>query len=169
MAVVEAADRSAERLACSLLAMPFYRDRHLLDRRTVHFYKRAQITAADVARAFRHRPPADFADLHLLTSFADNLVPHVLRVDGVLAYDPELAAGIDAGERLDHGSRAEIEIRAAGVDAVELLAAELGSLDPGSSGAAGLRPMDLDLALWLRGGGARYKAVPRHRTRCVFY
>ena len=43
---------------------------------------------------------AEFADLDRLTIFADNLVPHVLRVDGVLRYDSRLAARIDAGELL---------------------------------------------------------------------
>jgi hypothetical protein len=164
LAVVEAAERSAERLAESLLAMTFYRDRHELDGRPVHFYKRAQITAADLARAFDHRPPADFADLDQLTSFADNLVPHVLRVDGVLAYDGELAATIDGGQGLDPGSRAEIEIRAAGVEAIERLVPIVAAGHPAVVGA-----MDLDLALWCRGGGASYKATPRHRSRCVYY
>ena len=48
---------------------------------------------------------AEFDDLDRLTIFADNLVPHVLRVDGVLRYDPELAARIDAGELLPPGER----------------------------------------------------------------
>ncbi len=60
------------------------------------FYKRAQILPADLALA----GVAEFDDLDELTIFADNLVPHVLRVDGVLAYDDELAAQIDAGELL---------------------------------------------------------------------
>ena len=55
------------------------------------FYKRAQILPADLALA----GVAEFGDLDELTIFADNLVPHVLRVDGVLAYDDALAARID--------------------------------------------------------------------------
>ena len=47
------------------------------------FYKRAQIVAADLALA----GVARFRDLDRLTIFADNLVPHVLRCDGVLVYD----------------------------------------------------------------------------------
>lgn len=161
--VVASAGGSAERLAESLLAMPFYRDRHPLDGEIVHFYKRAQITAADVAREVGHRPPCRFDDLDRLTAFADNLVPHVLRVDGVLRYDRDLAERIDRGDRLEAGSRAEVEIRAAGVVAVERLCAELGAR------GHPVRDMDVDLALWLRGAGHRYKAIPRHRTRSVFY
>ena len=64
---------------------------------------------------------AEFADLDRLTIFADNLVPHVLRVDGVLRYDPELAARIDAGELLPPGGE-EREIRACALHACEQIA-----------------------------------------------
>ena len=90
--LVEQAGGSAERLA-TLLArgMRFFDDRG--------FYKRAQIVPSDLALAGL----AEFHDLDRLTIFADNLVPHVLRVDGVLRYDPGLAARIDAGELLPQG------------------------------------------------------------------
>jgi hypothetical protein len=129
----------------------------------VPFYKRAQLAAADLDRAFARRPPAAFTDLDDLTAFADNLVPHVLRIEGVLRYDPALAARIDAGEPLRAGSTDEIEIRAGGVEAVERLRAALGRL------GVAVRASDLDARLWRRGGAPRFKAVPRHRTRSGFY
>lgn len=163
--VVAEAGGSAERLTAQLLAMSFYQDRAPVPgdpaRRTVHFYKRAQITAADVARALPHWPPAAFVDLDRLTAFADNLVPHVLRIDGALVADPTVVAAIDRGDRLAAGGRAELELRAAGVVAVERLVELIDAPD--------VRAMDLDLALWLRGGGAAYKAHRRHRTRCTYY
>src|SRR5215210_4097239 len=83
---------SAERLAEQLAAgMPFFDDRG--------FYKRAQIAANDLQLA----GIADFEDIDRLTIFADNLVPHVLRMDGVLRYDDSLAARIDSGGLLDPG------------------------------------------------------------------
>ena len=136
---------SAERLAESLTAMPFFDD--------TGFWKRAQITPNDLALA----GAAAFDDLDRLTIFADNLVPHVLRVDGVLRYDAGLARRIDAGELLEPGG-AEREIRAAAVHACELIAQELG-----------VPPRILDTWLWNRGQEPRYKAIPRHRTRCVWY
>jgi hypothetical protein len=139
---------SAEHLVQRLVEMPFYQD--------VPFYKRAQLTAADLVTA----GVADFDDLHRLTIFADNLVPHVLRLDGVLDYDPALVARIEREELIASGSPEEQEIRACALHAVELLVAELGRRVP---------PMQLDYVLWNRGQGARYKAVPRHRTRSVFY
>jgi putative queuosine salvage protein len=144
---VAAAEGSAERLAEQLVAgMPFFDDRG--------FYKRAQIAANDLALA----GVAEFADLDRLTIFSDNLVPHVLRVDGVLRYAPALAARIDAGEPLEAGSREEVEIRACAVHACELIAAR-----------RRIPPRELDVALWNRGQQPRYKARPRHRTRSVFY
>ena len=143
---VAAAGGSAERLAEQLAAgMPFFDDRG--------FYKRAQIAPNDLALA----GVAEFGDLDRLTIFADNLVPHVLRVDGVLRYDPALAGRIDAGELLDPGGE-EREIRACAVHACELIALRLG-----------VAPRVLDTWLWNRGQHGRYKAVPRHRTRTVHY
>jgi hypothetical protein len=146
-AVHDAAGGSAERLAETLRdGMPFYAD--------AGFYKRAQITAHDLTLA----GVVAFGDLDDLTIFADNLVPHVLRVDGILTYDPSLTARIDACELLAPGSREEREIRAAAVWACEALAGRLS-----------VPPRILDGWLWNRGQGARYKAVPRHRTRTVYY
>lgn len=163
LGLVEQAHRSAADLVNSLLTMPLYRDRVRLDGVEVHFYKRAQITAADLARALPTVSAAQFTDLRGLTAFADNLVPHVLLVDGVLDYRPELRAEIQAGRLLPAGGRAEIEIRAAGVHVVELLIEGLHRR--GIDAIA----MDLDLWLWERGGAPRYKAIARHRTRGPFY
>ncbi len=85
-----------------------------------------------------------FDDIDRLTAFADNLVPHTLRMAGVLRYDDGLAGRIAAGELLDAGEPAEVEIRACGVHAVELLAA-----------AAGQSPAAVDQQLWQRGQSAR--------------
>ena len=162
-ALVAAANGSAASLAELLTAMPLFQDVASYDGRPVAFYKRAQITVADLALAFDRQGPGHFADLDQLTMFADNLVPHVLHVDGVLGYDPALAREIEVGTLLPAGSAAEIEIRAVALDAVERLVAIL--RDQGQPVIA----MDVDNLLWYRGGGDIYKARPRHRTRTVFY
>ena len=156
-AVLDRCEQSAVALAEMLTSMPFYRDVEMMEGVSVSFYKRAQITPADLAREGLWH----FNDLHELTAFADNLVPHVLRVDGVIVADPGLVEKIDRGTLLTPGSREEIELRAAAVVAVERLLQRIG--------APKLRPMDLDAWLWSRGGGARYKAHPRPRSRSVFY
>jgi hypothetical protein len=144
--VLDLLDGSAVRLAESLAGgMPFFDD--------VGFWKRAQITANDLALA----GVAEFDDLDELTIFADNLVPHVLRVDGVLTYDGALADHIDRGDLLPPGPE-ETEIRACAVHACVEIAAELG-----------VPERTLDTWLWDRGQEPRYKALPRHRTRTVYY
>jgi len=144
--LVAEAGGSAERLAATLAhGMAMFDDRG--------FYKRAQIVANDLALA----GVAEFGDLDRLTIFADNLVPHVLRCDGVLVYEDALAARIDAGERLALGG-AEREIRACAVHACELI-----------SQRTGVPARTIDTWLWTRGQSVEYKARPRHRCRTVFY
>ena len=137
---------SAETLATMLAGgMSMYADRG--------FYKRAQIVPHDLSLA----GVADFTDLDRLTIFADNLVPHVLRVDGVLRYDARLARHIDRGGLLRPGPQ-EREIRACAVYACDIAAQRLG-----------MPARTLDHALWNRGQDERYKAVPRHRCRTIAY
>jgi Potential Queuosine, Q, salvage protein family len=153
-AVVDAAAGSAVALVELLASWPSFRDRVSYAGRTVPFFKRAQITASDLAAA----GIASFSDLHRLTLFADNLVPHVLHVDGVLRYERQLARRIRDGEQLAHGSAEEVEIRACALHAVELLAHR-----------SGASARELDNLLWNRGQQPRYKARPRHRCRCTAY
>jgi hypothetical protein len=75
----------------------------------------------------------------------------------VLTYDPDLSARIDREELLPPGDE-EREIRACALHACEAIAGQLG-----------VPPRMLDVWLWNRGQGPRYKALPRHRTRTVFY
>ncbi|MFI5316634.1 MAG: queuosine salvage family protein [Myxococcota bacterium] len=159
---VEEAGGSAAELVRSLLAMPLWRDVARYDGQQVPFLKRAQLTVSDLAHAL----PEDlgrFRDLGELTLFADNLVPHVLRLEGVLRFDPRLVARIDAAQLIESGSPEEVEIRACAVDAVEQIAARMRAHGPSVS------PRELDDWLWRRGGEPRFKAQPRHRTRCSYY
>jgi hypothetical protein len=162
-ALVAAAQGRAARLVEILCAMPFYRDVSRYEDFPVAFYKRAQITAADLHAAFEGRGPGRFEDLDELTLFADNLVPHVLRREGVLRYTPELAARIDAEELIPAGSPQEVEIRACALHAVERCVAAL--RERGLPASAGR----LDSWLWNRGQLPEMKAHPRHRTRSVYY
>ena len=157
LAVVDRVRGSARALAGLLAGWDCFADVSSYDGLPVPFYKRAQIAAADLTDAGVMR--AD--DLHELTMFADNLVPHVLRLDGILRLAPELAGRIDAGELIEHGSPEEVELRACALHAVELIVAA--REDRPVTAAA------VDRVLWHRGGGPTYKAVPRHRSRCTAY
>jgi hypothetical protein len=145
--LVAAADGSATRFAAQLAAgMAFFAD--------AGFFKRAQITANDLVLA----GVAAFEDVDALTVFADNFLPHVLRLDGVLVVDESLAARIDGGELLEPGGAQERELRACAVHACEGLAARLG-----------VPPRLLDNWLWNRGCEPAYLARPAHLARTVFY
>lgn len=153
-AVVEAANGSAVELAGLLAGWEAFADVSTYAGRPVPFYKRAQIAAADLNRA----GVAGLREEDRLTAFADNLVPHVLRLDRVLRLDPSLEARIEAGELLVHGSAEEVELRACAVHAIELLAA-----------ASPFSPAQIDAALWNRGSAERYKSIPRPRSRNTAY
>jgi len=155
LGLVNSAEGSAERLAEMLATWPTWRDVSAYDGAPVPFFKRAQIAAADLHLA----GIAPAADIDRLTLFADNLVPHVLRLDGVLEFDERLVGRIDAGLLLEHGSPEEVEIRACALHAVELLVAARGDTNA----------TVVDNILWNRGALPRYKARPRHRARTTAY
>jgi Potential Queuosine, Q, salvage protein family len=143
--VVAEARGSAVRMAELLAGMTMWQD--------TGFYKRAQIAPSDLALG----GVAEFSDLDALTIFSDNLVPHVLRCEGVLVYDERLAAHIDAGRLLRPGPQ-EREIRGCAIHACAQIARR-----------TGMSERDIDNALWYRGQRPEYKARPRHRCRTVYY
>jgi hypothetical protein len=160
---VDTARYSAEAMVFSLAKMPLYQDVSSYDELSIPFYKRAQITVADLNHAFGSSRFGRFEDLDRLTLFADNLVPHVLRCADVLVYARELADRIDGEELLVVGTPAEVEIRAVAVEAVERLVVELGRLGRPTTAYA------VDGLLWNAGQSPLIKARPRHRARTSYY
>ena len=162
--LIGAAGGSAERLVEVLAEMPFFRDVSRYGEMEAPFYKRAQLTAADLSLALGGKGLGRFEDLDRLTIFADNLVPHVLRVDGILQYDAGLAGRIDREELIEAGSAEEVEIRACALHAVELMKGAL------RGRGREVTAMGLDYVLWNRGQEKYYKSIkPRHRARSVYY
>ena len=149
----EAAD-SIPTLAGTFASWNTFADASEYDGRRIPFYKRAQLAAADLQRA----GIVDLPGLDRLTAFADNHVPHVLRVDGILRLDSALLAPIEAEELLEQGSPEEVELRACAVHALELLAV-----------TSALAPAEIDSALWNRGRERRYKSLARPRSRTTAY
>ncbi len=160
--LVGSAGGSAAHLVATLGAMPLAHDVARYgdgdDALEVPLYKRAQITVSHLARAFGGEGLGRFDDGDRLTAFADNLVPHVLRMAGALVYDDDLAGRIDRQDLLEPGGAEEVEIRTCGLHAVELLAQR-----------TGLTASSIDQQLWQRGQDPAVKAVPRHRCRCSWY
>ena len=163
LALVESAEQRSTNLVECLVRMPLYQDHVSYRGYVVPFYKRAQITCADLAMAFEGQGAGHFHDLDQLTLFADNLVPHVLRMEGVLVYSPGLVSRIETGELIEAGSQEEVEIRAVALHAVESISHSM----VGQEGA--LLPYQIDQRLWEYGQSRDIKSSPRHRTRCSFY
>lgn len=163
-AMVEAARGRGAALAEELAALASWDDRHHLDDLEVPLHKRAQIVVSHLASALEDDDLGRFDDLDRLTAFADNLVPHVLKVRGVLVVDPALDARIEREELLIAGEPGEVELRAVAVHAVELLVERLRAAGHAEVSAAGV-----DHRLWQAGQDPAVKARPRHRCRCTWY
>ena len=161
--LVRDADHSAQRLVGILIQMPHFNDLASYRGAAVPFYKRAQLAAADLSIRLPSEEFGRFDDINDLTTFADNAVPHVLRIDGVLTYTRDLADRIDRKTLLPSGSQEEIEIRACAVHAVEMLLDELRPVQPQ------LNALMLDSFLWHRAHEPKYRDQPRHLTRTIFY
>jgi hypothetical protein len=161
---IAAAGHSAARLVTILAEQPFFRDISCYHGIDVPFLKRSQLLASDLALALDGRGLGRFDDLSELTIFADNLVPHVLRMEGVLEYSAPLLRAIETERLLPAGSDEEIEIRACCVHAVEQL------IEVAREDGAAWTARDMDQALWHRGQDVQYKKqAKRHRTQTVFY
>ena len=156
--------RTAEQAVTALAAMPFFRDVATYGNREVPFLKRAQILLHDLAIAAPAHPLLGFPDLADLTIFADNIVPFVLRADGVLRYHDWLDRRIHSGELIGASAPEEIEMRACALHAAELVRGALARV------GRTVTAREVDQALWTRGQEIRARATTRpHLTRCVFY
>ena len=161
--LIQKAEHSANTLGNQLLAMPMFQDKSLHKDQEVFFYKRLQITASDLALALNNKGLGFFEDINEVTLFADNLVPHVLHVDGILKYEQNLEDRLKRNPFLEAGSQEEVEMRAVSIHAVELLTQHL--QNQGNM----FYTRDLDMVLWNRGLNQKYRDAPRHRTQSVFY
>jgi hypothetical protein len=161
--LIEAAQNSAVRLAEIVAAWPTFRDIAQYKGAEVPFIKRAQILAADMHLALEGKAPAAFTDIAELTSFADNMVPHVLRCDGILGYAPELLARIEGGEMITPGTPEETEIRACGIHTVELMK------QAAQAQGASVTAVNIDHILWNRGYEPEIYSKPSHQTMTVWY
>ncbi len=161
---IAAAGHKAALLVRILAEQPLFRDVSHYHGIEVPLYKRSQLLASDLALALDSRGLGQFEDLDDLTIFADNLVPHVLRLEGILEYSQTLLQDIEAERLIPAGSDEEIEIRACCVHAVELM------IETAAKSGVSWTARDVDQVLWHQGQKPQYKKRgKRHRTRTVFY
>lgn len=156
--LLSAAGGSASRLVDIISEWKTFRDVAVYKGRPVPFLKRAQIFAAHLFLTMKGRGGTDFKDMDALAIFADNMVPHVLRHDGILEYSPALSAKIDAGTGIEPQSPEEVEIRACAIHAVELM-----------SKSSGAMAVSFDHILWNRGYEPEIYAGKLHQTKTVWY
>ncbi|MFK7982554.1 MAG: queuosine salvage family protein [Saprospiraceae bacterium] len=160
----ESVHHSAEGLVNLLIQMPCFQDFATYDDLQVPILKRPQIAVADISLAFGNEGLGYFKDLNQLTIFADNMVPHVLRCDGILTYHTALANIVDKQALVKAGSAMEVEIRACAIHTVELLREKFKAM------GHDFTSVDLDYLLWNRGQAAFYETTyPIHLTRTIFY
>ncbi|HEU4784228.1 MAG TPA: queuosine salvage family protein [Ktedonobacterales bacterium] len=162
--VIEAASFDAVALAL-LLARDFssFADVAEWNEQSVPLLKRAQICVADLHTAFGGNGWGALQGIERLTAFADYKLPQMLRREGVLVYEPELAELIESYTLIPPGADAEVEIRAATVWAVELLRQALARAGIQQTASA------IDYRIWLESQSAPPDGVPYHRTRTIYY
>lgn len=156
---LESGKGSAKTMLATLAELPYYNDVHDYKGRLVPVFKRAQHSLAVIDLEFTRLGQPLFDDRALMTMFADNAVPHVLRMDHVLRYSDALARKIENSELLPSGSAEEVEIRCCAGHAVELIAT-----------LKGVSACDVDFNLWHRSlEQPHYRTMPSHKTRSIYY
>jgi hypothetical protein len=131
------------------------------EQQTIHFHKRAQLAPAMAYGRFHGTEAFDIRDPGSFTVFADYNLPNVLRGLGVLEYDSELAEQVDSRTLVEAGSRAEVEIRAATIEASDRLLSEL---DARRSSAVYAPHLDYKLFTYRDA-----VSTPPHRTKTPYY
>jgi hypothetical protein len=139
-----------------------FRDVSRYRNQPVYILKRAQICALDLSCAWEVHRYGPLEGLDQLTAFADYRVPQALRHLGILELTPELAHTIETGIELAPGEAAEVEIRAATIQAVDRMARVAFELGKRAC------PWQVDCYLWGLARGPDVKPN-HHRTRTVYY
>jgi len=175
--VIERADHSAANLVNLLVEyFPGFRDEHVFHGKSVRFYKRAQILAADLWACFNGEGYGQFDDIDQITIFPDYRIPQKLQLLNVLWYSPRLEAKIKRQEEIKSGEDLEIEIRGCSIWAVELLRREMIRKHPEAKDKVNAILIDFFLYDTIKEQeeaaeleGRRNEMLPHHRTRSIWY
>mmetsp|Transcript_44562 Transcript_44562/g.87286 ORF Transcript_44562/g.87286 Transcript_44562/m.87286 type:complete len:337 (+) Transcript_44562:54-1064(+) len=163
--LILSAQKSASRLVDVVTSsLPAFRDHAVYKGDQVFFYKRAQIFTADVFLAFQGKGLGEFSDVKCLTCFADYRLPQLMYHLGIIKYDDALTQCVESKDCIVTGSEEELEIRAATVQAVEMMCDEIAKV----SGSA-ILPLNLDNILWERGESQLGTLPPHHRCLTIYY
>ena len=129
----------------------------------IQIFKLAQLGIWGMHLALKPRGAWELEDAHLITAFADYIVPVGMRVTGIFEYSPELEKQINSLIEVPRDSIAEIEIRANSIYAIARLTDEINARRPGMEPL--LMPQ-VDFRFW-----KTYHAThwPHHLTKTVMY
>ncbi|XP_005355348.1 queuosine salvage protein [Microtus ochrogaster] len=171
---VQKSEKSAQRLMHLVVEhFPSYRDEAQFEGKRVAFYKRAQILVADTWSVLEGKGDGCFEDISSITMFADYRLPQILVYLGALKYSDKLLEKLRKGEMLSNGDKQEVEIRGCSIWCVELIRDSLLELleERGEKPQGEINSILLDYHLWdyARDHRDHMRAVPFHRTRCVYY
>lgn len=142
--------------------LPSFNDEARYRDKKIYLWKRAQILAADIYGALRGKNDAAFTDLNYLTLFADYRLPQLMQYLGILEYSPHLEKKIKKQQLIPAGSREEIEIRSATIQAGEFLRHAF------TKHGKKLYPHELDWLLWKKAKSIRMD-IPHHLTKTTNY
>jgi len=152
-----------------------YRDQAIYNGEQIFFYKRAQILVSDIYLAYldikeanKNTDENDIINftketISQLTMFADYRVPQILKAKGILKYDKHLTDLINNKKEIPHGSKEEVEIRAATIQSVEQIKNRL------KEKGKDVMSIQVDVYLWEEGEKIKDKVEPHHRTLSIFY
>ncbi|ELR20174.1 uncharacterized protein ACA1_116450 [Acanthamoeba castellanii str. Neff] len=147
--------------------LPGFADKATYKDKEVLILKKAQLLAADLYRHMRE-PRFDFADIHDVTVFADNVLPAVLRKLGVLELSESLSTKMDANEDLPRGD-SEVELRCVAIAACDEIVETWKRERQAASEGVELNSMKLDFYLWAKGKEEGFRSIARHATKDTFY
>ena len=152
-----------------------FRDQAIYNGEQIFFYKRAQILVSDIYLAYldikeakKDNEENDIINftkesISQLTMFADYRVPQILRAKGIIKYDKHLSDLVDNKKELPHGSKEEIEIRAATIQSIEKIKNAL------KEKGIDVLSIECDVYLWEEGEKIKDQIEPHHRTISIFY
>lgn len=158
--LLQGADNDALKLI-DLLAynFSFFEDHIVYEDQKIHFNKKAQLFALDIART----KLVDFKNINELTACADYKLPQVLRRLGIFEYSSHLAKLIDKNIPLPKESIEEIEIRIKTILAVERIKKLF------QNRRIKTQSFEINDLLWLLGQKKSQSDKPYHKTRSTKY
>jgi len=149
-------------------SFPCLQDQSRYEGKVVHFYKRAQILAADLWACFEGESYGGFHDIDNITMFADYRIPQILNQLGCLQYSPPLTYHIKQLKEIESHHPWEVQLRGCSIWCVELIRREIVRANP----AAKINAILIDFFLYDYVKEQEAQAidlVPHHRTKSIWY